>query len=203
MTCASFFSLIPPTLVISGTIFSYYSYVLHFCVYFVTCVTKKSLYLFFYHIFFIMYLWSFLQTACQSHYPVPDEYRLSPSEHAKLLTYTETEANNILKKLVRLRHLELHTCGPNGRHRYCKHCMLIKPDRTHHCSTCDKCVLKMDHHCPWVLNCVGFANYKQFILMLFYCTLWCTFYTGTVAEFITEIWKDIQSNLSKLLVGTG
>lgn len=43
----------------------------------------------------------------------------------------------------------------------CANCKLIKPDRCHHCSVCRRCVLKMDHHCPWVNNCVGHHNYKS------------------------------------------
>jgi hypothetical protein len=31
----------------------------------------------------------------------------------------------------------------------CKKCNFSKPLRTHHCSICNRCVLKMDHHCPW------------------------------------------------------
>ncbi|KAJ2879557.1 Palmitoyltransferase, partial [Coemansia aciculifera] len=42
--------------------------------------------------------------------------------------------------------------------RFCRTCKGFKPPRTHHCSDCDKCVLKMDHHCPWTNNCVGFNN---------------------------------------------
>ena len=38
-----------------------------------------------------------------------------------------------------------------GEVRYCSECSHVKPDRTHHCSVCGQCVLKMDHHCPWYL----------------------------------------------------
>ncbi|XP_007456273.1 PREDICTED: probable palmitoyltransferase ZDHHC16 isoform X6 [Lipotes vexillifer] len=32
----------------------------------------------------------------------------------------------------------------------CKKCINPKPARTHHCSICNRCVLKMDHHCRLV-----------------------------------------------------
>lgn len=36
--------------------------------------------------------------------------------------------------------------------RLCRRCKAYKPARAHHCSVCRRCVIKMDHHCPWVNN---------------------------------------------------
>eukprot|EP00928_Gymnodinium_smaydae_P054676 TRINITY_DN38408_c0_g1_i1.p1 TRINITY_DN38408_c0_g1~~TRINITY_DN38408_c0_g1_i1.p1 ORF type:complete len:302 (-),score=36.67 TRINITY_DN38408_c0_g1_i1:35-940(-) len=55
-----------------------------------------------------------------------------------------------------------------GERRHCKWCLKFKPDRCHHCRVCNVCVLRMDHHCPWVYNCIGFRNHKYFILLVFY-----------------------------------
>jgi palmitoyltransferase len=38
----------------------------------------------------------------------------------------------------------------NGERRFCRKCKASKPDRTHHCSSCNRCVLKMDHHCVYI-----------------------------------------------------
>lgn len=65
------------------------------------------------------------------------------------------------------------TVSSSGDARYCKKCQTPKPDRTHHCSTCKRCVLKMDHHCPWLATCLGHRNYKAFVLFLSYTTLFC------------------------------
>ena len=35
----------------------------------------------------------------------------------------------------------------NKRRRYCLMCHVFKPERCHHCSACNRCVLHMDHHC--------------------------------------------------------
>lgn len=73
--------------------------------------------------------------------------------------------------------------------RYCEKCTHIKPDRAHHCSVCGTCVLKMDHHCPWVNNCVSFTNYKFFILFLGYAFLYCLFIVLTTLKYIIRFWK--------------
>ncbi|EEQ98846.1 Palmitoyltransferase PFA3, putative [Perkinsus marinus ATCC 50983] len=57
----------------------------------------------------------------------------------------------------------------------CRKCNRYKPARAHHCSVCKVCVLKMDHHCPWLNNCVGHRNYKYFYLFLLYLELCCLF----------------------------
>lgn len=57
----------------------------------------------------------------------------------------------------------------------CKKCNKPKPPRTHHCSICKRCVLKMDHHCPWLNNCVGLRNYRYFICFLLWLSI-ATFY---------------------------
>lgn len=37
----------------------------------------------------------------------------------------------------------------DGKPKWCSHCANWKPDRTHHCSDAGRCILKMDHFCPW------------------------------------------------------
>ena len=78
----------------------------------------------------------------------------------------------------------------NGATRQCRRCLLVKPDRCHHCRLCDKCVLKMDHHCPWIANCVGFFNYKYFFLMLTYGMLGLWLFEGTFWETVLITWRD-------------
>merc|ERR1712126_409772 len=57
--------------------------------------------------------------------------------------------------------------GPNG-WSLCTKCETYRPPRAHHCRVCKRCVRRMDHHCPWINNCVGEWNQKYFIQSLVY-----------------------------------
>lgn len=55
--------------------------------------------------------------------------------------------------------------------RVCASCCKTRPLRARHCYLCGRCVQKIDHHCPWINNCVGHANHRYFMLFLVYLLL--------------------------------
>jgi hypothetical protein len=80
---------------------------------------------------------------------------------------------------------EEHKCietKGDGARRTCKWCAKAKPDRAHHCRVCKSCVRKMDHHCPWIFNCVGYRNQKFFFLLVLYSVLCLQFMFITMLE---------------------
>lgn len=83
------------------------------------------------------------------------------------------------------------TVKANGELRFCKKCQARKPDRAHHCSTCRRCVLKMDHHCPWLATCIGLRNHKAFLLFLIYTSFFSLFCFAVAGSWL---WEEIVSD---------
>ncbi|XP_031799741.1 palmitoyltransferase ZDHHC2 isoform X7 [Sarcophilus harrisii] len=142
-----------------------------------------------YHLLFAMFVWSYWKTIFTMPMNPSKEFHLSYAEKELLEREPRGETHQeILKRAAK--DLPIYTRTMSGAIRYCDRCQLIKPDRCHHCSVCDKCILKMDHHCPWVNNCVGFSNYKFFLLFLAYSLLYCLFIAATDLQYFIKFWTN-------------
>jgi palmitoyltransferase len=109
---------------------------------------------------FMTALVSYTYYKCIAIHPgsVPDTWRITQNSESSELSQREST-------MRRRSTIELKS---QGAVRTCKYCRVRKPDRVHHCSKCNQCVLKMDHHCVWFNTCIGYRNYKYFFLFIVY-----------------------------------
>ncbi|KFK35280.1 hypothetical protein AALP_AA5G264300 [Arabis alpina] len=132
-----------------------------------------------FHLLLGMLLWSYFSVVFTDPGVVPTNWRPSSDEERG-----ESDP------LTSLEFVGLQTDSSNPRVRFCRKCNQPKPSRCHHCSVCGRCVLKMDHHCVWVVNCVGALNYKYFLLFLFYTFLATTLVTLVLMPHFIAFFSD-------------
>lgn len=198
--CLKAVKWIPVLFIVTIVAWSYYAYVIQLCLITVESTVGQIFYLIFYHFFFFMFCWSYAQTIFTEIGRVPNNFRIAEADFEAYLHHNdslemqnrilENSAKNLPVTNVTIRGTNV-TVG--GSVRFCEKCKVIKPDRTHHCSVCGECVLKMDHHCPWINNCVCFTNYKFFVLFLGYALIYCIYICLTSLPYFIAFWKgDLQ-----------
>jgi hypothetical protein len=54
---------------------------------------------------------------------------------------------------------------------YCDKCDGHVDENSKHCRRCQRCTLGFDHHCIWLNNCIGYNNYRYFVVTIWLFTL--------------------------------
>ncbi|XP_073941910.1 probable palmitoyltransferase ZDHHC24 [Choristoneura fumiferana] len=71
----------------------------------------------------------------------------------------------------------------------CSVCECFRPPRAWHCDICNICILKRDHHCTYLTSCVGYFNYRYFLLFtldIFISMMYAFYYNVLfIAKFIS------------------
>ena len=85
--------------------------------------------------------------------------------------------------------------------RLCTTCQIAKPPRSAHCADCDNCVMKFDHHCPWIGNCVAKRNYIYFYFFLLLLNVTSFFILGcAVAQLSQRLYMGIKEEGKEIAV---
>jgi palmitoyltransferase len=75
----------------------------------------------------------------------------------------------------------------------CSTCSVAQPPRSHHCKVCNRCVLKLDHHCYFTACCVGFYNQRYFVVFTFYAAVSCAVGSLLIIVYLTHTGLSVQS----------
>lgn len=70
----------------------------------------------------------------------------------------------------------------------CPDCEIVRTPRSRHCGTCNQCVERFDHHCPWINNCIGINNHKYFMIFVTLLILNILLNFGLTLYNLIEMW---------------
>jgi len=189
MYLTRFVKCVPVIFICCVVCWSYYAYVVALVLNVMTNTTEQTVCLVIFHAAALFFLWSYYMCVVTHPGKVPPAWHLAMEDVERLgAARSEEEWKSILASLASQLGCQVRQRSVQNAVRYCEKCLAIKPDRSHHCSVCEECTLKMDHHCPWVNNCVGFLNYKFFILFLLYALCYCVTIASTTARHFFNLW---------------
>lgn len=190
---------IPVLIVWAIIVSSYYIFVVELCTNSIDSKPIRIVILVFGHILYIVLCWCFIKAIVVDVPTPPSEFYLS-SEAASQLMLEVNEDRSVQLLNTHARTLDVLCRLPNGCVRFCNICMCVKPDRCHHCSACGTCVLRMDHHCPWINACVHFNNYKFFLLAVFWALITTLYLLASCSKYFVQYWS-VNSGVSDVTRG--
>ncbi|CAL8295329.1 unnamed protein product [Merluccius merluccius] len=121
--------------------------------------------------------------------------RATPDEAADVEKQIDDAGNTTYRPPPRTREVLINQQAVKLK--YCFTCKMFRPPRTSHCSLCDNCVERFDHHCPWVGNCVGKRNYRFFYTFIVSLSFLTAFIFGCVTTHLA-----LKMNLCPSLIFT-
>ncbi|XP_039601375.1 palmitoyltransferase ZDHHC20-B isoform X3 [Polypterus senegalus] len=193
--CQRVLAWVPVVFIALVVCWSYYAYVVELCILTIMNIGEKIVYLVIFHLSFVMFVWSYWKAIFSNPANPSKDFCLPKADKEQFEREERPELQQeILRRVAK--DLPLSTRTGTGAIRYCDRCQVIKPDRCHHCSACDMCVLKMDHHCPWLCrrksaeNCpkneLPDSHAKFHVLFLFFVA--AMFFISVLSLFSYHCW---------------
>lgn len=80
--------------------------------------------------------------------------------------------------------------------RLCSTCLVDKSLCSLHCGSCNRCQVTVDHHCPYVNNCIGLGNRRVFVCFLVSASSGCLYFG--IQAFLMQLLQSRSTFLTAL-----